>query len=428
MKLSQRCRLTSMIAVMVLASSVVLPLGWADGNETKSVLRDVAVAGSLNGFEIPYRPMGPVFAVIQQLQPSELGEQVQVRVEASRALFCAPFRLGDAGRLVLDCTGAHVQALPTPSRVDLDSVRSVRVGQFKTDVPRLVVDLEGQPIYDHRHDGNTIIGTFDSIHPKPSALGSTSKAMEFAPLPENRQNERARSTMVSFVQDTSALADHAEGTSPSPTTDKASLSNQSMPTSALAVSPASVPTDPPAVQETDAEADRPVKNVDSTPGDKDYVIGAEDVLAINVWREPELSRSVPVRPDGKISLPLVGDISVSGLTPRLLQARLTNELDSYIRKPKVTVIVQEVNSRKFYIIGQVQKPGSYSLAAHVAILDALAMAGGFRDFAKVQQIYLLRLMSGGARKRIQFDYKAAVNGKNSYRDIELQPGDTLVVP
>jgi polysaccharide export outer membrane protein len=173
---------------------------------------------------------------------------------------------------------------------------------------------------------------------------------------------------------------------------------------------------------------RPVENFDSTPADKEYVIGAEDVLAINVWREPELSRSVPVRPDGKISLPLVGDISVSGLTPRLLQARLTNELDPYIRKPQVTVIVQEVNSRKFYIIGQVQKPGSYSLAAHVVILDALAMAGGFRDFAKVQQIYLLRLMPGGSRKRIQFDYKAAVNGKNSYRDIELEPGDTLVVP
>jgi len=417
-----------MIAVMLLASSVVLPLGWADGNETKSALRDVAGAGSLNSFEIPYRPMGPVFAAIQGVQPSELGQQVQVRVEASRALFCAPFRLPDPDRLVLDCTGAHVQVPSTPSRVDLDSVHSVRIGQFKADVTRLIVDLEGRPIYDIRHDGSTIIGTFDSILPKPSALGSTSKAMELVPLTVNRQNERAPSRMVSIVQDTPALADRAEGTSPSPTTDKAPLPNQPIPTSAPVASPASRPSDPPAVQETDAEADRPVKNVDSTPADKDYVIGAEDVLAINVWREPELSRSVPVRPDGKISLPLVGDISVSGLTPRLLQARLTNELDSYIRKPKVTVIVQEVNSRKFYIIGQVQKPGSYSLAAHVAILDALAMAGGFRDFAKVQQIYLLRLMSGGSRKRIQFDYKAAVNGKNSYRDIELQPGDTLVVP
>ena len=92
------------------------------------------------------------------------------------------------------------------------------------------------------------------------------------------------------------------------------------------------------------------------------------------------------------------------------------------------MIVREVNSRKFYIIGQVERPGTYSLSAHLTVLDALATAGGFRDFAKVQQIYLLRLMPDGARKRFHFDYKAAVNGKNSYRDIELQTGDTLVVP
>jgi polysaccharide export outer membrane protein len=186
--------------------------------------------------------------------------------------------------------------------------------------------------------------------------------------------------------------------------------------------------DAPTLPESDIEPGSSDEKFDSAPADEDYVIGAQDVLAINVWREPELSRSVPVRPDGKISLPLVGDISVSGLTPRLLQARLTKELDSYIRKPKVTVIVQEVNSRKFYIIGQVEKPGTYSLATHVAILDALAMAGGFRDFAKVQQIYLLRLMPDGSRKRVFFDYKSAVNGKDTYRDIEIQTGDTLVVP
>jgi polysaccharide export outer membrane protein len=182
------------------------------------------------------------------------------------------------------------------------------------------------------------------------------------------------------------------------------------------------------LQETDPEPNSPVEKFDSAAADDDYVIGVQDVLAINVWREPELSRSVPVRPDGKISLPLVGDISVSGLTPRFLQDRLTKELDSYIRKPQVTVIVQEVNSRKFYIMGQVEKPGTYPLTTHVAILDALAMAGGFRDFAKLGQIYLLRLMPDGSRKRIFFDYKAAVNGKDTYRDVEIQTGDTLVVP
>jgi len=182
---------------------------------------------------------------------------------------------------------------------------------------------------------------------------------------------------------------------------------------------------------TDASAiepDSPVENFDSNSADQDYVIGVQDVLAINVWRDPELSRTVPVRPDGKISLPLIGDLHVSGLTPRMLQDRLTKELDAYIRKPKVTVIVQEMNSRKFYIMGMVDRPGAFPLATHVTVLDALAMSGGFRDFAKVNQIYLLHLMPDGSRKRIPFDFKAAVLGNNPYRDIEIQPGDTLVVP
>jgi polysaccharide biosynthesis/export protein len=182
------------------------------------------------------------------------------------------------------------------------------------------------------------------------------------------------------------------------------------------------------VQEIAAETGTPAEKLDSTPADQDYVIGPQDLLAINVWHEPELSQSVPVRPDGKISLPLVGDLKVSGLTPRLLQNLLAQQLDAYIRKPQVTVIVREVNSRKFYIIGEVGRPGIYPLEASMTVLDALATAGGFRDFAKVQQIYLLRPMPDGSRKRIRFDYKAAVNGKNSYRDIELQTGDTLVVP
>ena len=127
-------------------------------------------------------------------------------------------------------------------------------------------------------------------------------------------------------------------------------------------------------------------------------------------------------------MPLLGDLKASGLTPRLLQNLLAKELEAYIRKPQVTVIVREVNSQKFYVIGEVGRPGEYSLATSMTVLHALAEAGGFRDFANVQKIYLLRLMPDGSRKRLPFDYKAAVNGKNSYHDIELQSGDTLVVP
>jgi polysaccharide biosynthesis/export protein len=428
MKVPKHCRLTLKIVVIILASSVFLTSGWADGNGTKSAPRDVAIAASSKRLESPNRPMEHAFAVIEQVQATELGQHIQVRVVASDALSCTPFRLADPDRLVLDCTRAHVQVRSTPSRVDLDPVRSVRVGQFKPDVARIVVDLEGRPTYSIRPDINSVIVTFDAIHPKPSALESPSKAMEPAPPPVNQQNERAPSTTVPMVTDNSPGKKHAEDTSISPARAEAPLSNQSVSTSAPTGSPASVSSDPAAAQEANAEPGSPVEKFDSTPANDDYVIGAQDVLAIDVWREPELSRSVPVRPDGKISLPLVGDISVSGLTPRLLQTRLEAVLDAFIHKPQVTVIVQEVNSRKFYIIGQVEKPGTYSLATHVAILDALAMAGGFRDFAKVQQIYLLRLMPDGSRKRVFFDYKAAVNGKDTYRDIEIQTGDTLVVP
>jgi polysaccharide export outer membrane protein len=185
---------------------------------------------------------------------------------------------------------------------------------------------------------------------------------------------------------------------------------------------------PAGVPKTVAQVDALAAKLESILPDQDYVIGPQDLLAIDVWHEPELTQTVPVRPDGKISLPLIGDLEVSGLTPRALQARLAKELEAYIHKPQVTAIVREVNSRKYYLIGEVERPGSYPLSAHMTVLDALATAGGFRDFAKIQQIYLLRLRPDGSRNRLHFDYKAAVNGKAWYRDIELQMGDTLIVP
>jgi len=160
----------------------------------------------------------------------------------------------------------------------------------------------------------------------------------------------------------------------------------------------------------------------------EYRIGPQDVVAINVWREPEISRAVPVRPDGKISLPLVGEIKASGLTPRMLQAQITKELEAYLHRPEVTVILQEVNSHKFNILGEVQRPGSYLLASSMTVLDALATAGGFREFAKVKRIYMLRRMPDGTRRRIPFNYKEAMRGRKLSLDLELLPGDTIVVP
>ena len=160
----------------------------------------------------------------------------------------------------------------------------------------------------------------------------------------------------------------------------------------------------------------------------DYIIGPQDVLAINVWKEPEISRAVPVRPDGKISLPLVGDIVASGLTPMQLEKEISEDLKAYIANPEVAVIVQAVNSRKFNIVGEIARPGSYSLTKQMTVLDAIAQAGGPRDFAKVKKIYVLRQLESGERLRIPFNYKDIIRGRNFHQNVELQPGDTIVVP
>ena len=157
-----------------------------------------------------------------------------------------------------------------------------------------------------------------------------------------------------------------------------------------------------------------------------YVIGPDDVLVVNVWKEPDLSRSVVVRPDGKITLPLLKDMDASGSTPEQLQSRIEKGLADYVSKPSVTVIVQEAKSHKFNILGAVQKPGAYILTGPMTVLDAIALAGGLREWAKAKSIYILRVGPDGSRKRIPFDYKKVVKG--SSEDAVLEIRDTIVVP
>lgn len=157
-----------------------------------------------------------------------------------------------------------------------------------------------------------------------------------------------------------------------------------------------------------------------------YVIGPDDVLVVNVWKEPDLSRSVVVRPDGKITLPLLKDMDASGSTPEQLQSRIEKGLADYVSKPSVTVIVQEAKSHKFNILGAVQKPGTYILTGPMTVLDAIALAGGLREWAKAKSIYILRVAPDGSRKRIPFDYKKVVKGSNE--DAVLEIRDTIVVP
>jgi polysaccharide export outer membrane protein len=161
--------------------------------------------------------------------------------------------------------------------------------------------------------------------------------------------------------------------------------------------------------------------------DSGYIIGPEDVLSINVWKEAELTKTVPVRPDGKISLPLLNDVQAAGLTPEQLGASIRDGLKKYMSDPAVTVIVTAVNSRRIYVLGEVSHPGVVNLLPGMTVLQALASAGSFTQFANIKGIYILRTENGKQVKH-PFNYKAVVKGQNSEQNLELKPGDTIVVP
>lgn len=165
----------------------------------------------------------------------------------------------------------------------------------------------------------------------------------------------------------------------------------------------------------------------SKPAD-DFVIGNEDVLSISVWKEPDISRAVAVRSDGKISLPLIGELLAAGKTPTQLQGEITTGLRAYIAEPAVTVTVQEIKSKRFNIFGHVQRPGAYPLNPPLTVLDAIALAGGLRDFAKSKKIYVLRAGVNESTTRLPFNYKDAMKGVHPEQNIQIEPHDTIVVP
>ncbi len=154
-----------------------------------------------------------------------------------------------------------------------------------------------------------------------------------------------------------------------------------------------------------------------------FQIGAEDVLAIQVWREPDFSRQVIVRPDGKITMPLVGEVQAAGLTPDQLTAKLSESLSKFLKTPQVLVSVLSVNSKKYFITGEVNRPGSFPLVVPTHVLEALSNAGGFRDFANQKKIFILR-----KGQKIKFNYKDVIQGKNMEQNILIENGDYIIVP
>jgi polysaccharide export outer membrane protein len=157
-----------------------------------------------------------------------------------------------------------------------------------------------------------------------------------------------------------------------------------------------------------------------------YIIGADDSIKVDVWKEPDLSATLPVRPDGKISLPLVGDISAAGLTPMQLTAEITASLKKFVTEPVVDVTVLAVNSRRIFVIGEIGRAGPLSLTPDMTILQAISAAGGLTPYANKKGIYILR-GDTGKQQKIAFDYNRALT-KGDMQGVSLQPGDTIVVP
>lgn len=155
-----------------------------------------------------------------------------------------------------------------------------------------------------------------------------------------------------------------------------------------------------------------------------YVIGPGDLLDIDVWQNTELSfRGLPVRPDGKISMPLLNDVQAAGLTAMQLSESISEKLKNYVKNPQVTVVVTQVNSQRYYVLGEVSRPGVYPLLPGLTALQAISSAGGFTQFANEKKIYILR----GADK-LPFNYKQVVQGKDLDENVALKPGDTIVIP
>jgi polysaccharide biosynthesis/export protein len=205
-----------------------------------------------------------------------------------------------------------------------------------------------------------------------------------------------------------------------------SFAQQPAPSAPRTAAPAPGTATPPSATAASPRAETPVVPAGvATP--VDYVIGPDDVLTIVFWREQDLSSEVAVRPDGKISLPLLNEIQASGLTPEQLRAALTQAANRYVEDPAVTVVVKAINSRKVFITGQVAKPGPYPLSGPTTVLQLIATAGGVQEYAKAERIVVMRTENGRTVSH-KFNYKQVSQGKNLQQNLELKPGDTIVVP
>lgn len=182
------------------------------------------------------------------------------------------------------------------------------------------------------------------------------------------------------------------------------------------------PESPPA-ETAKPEAAAPAKSLPVSVDPKTFKLGPEDVLQVRVWREPDLSGQLVIRPDGMVNMPLIKEVAAAGLTPEQLAAHLTERLSTFINTPQVLVQVLAVRSKRYYVAGEVTRTGPYPLAVPTTVFEALAMAGGFREFANKKKITIVR-----GDKRLRFNYNEVVKGKNLQQNIQLENGDQIIVP
>lgn len=159
----------------------------------------------------------------------------------------------------------------------------------------------------------------------------------------------------------------------------------------------------------------------------DYLIGADDIIDVNVWKEQELTRTLQVRPDGKISMPLLNDVQAAGMTPAQLAQHITERLKKYLTAPQVTVMVTQINSQRVYVTGEVTRPGAYPVLPGMTILQAITSAGGLTPFANSKKIFVMRSENGVAAK-YPFNYKEVLDGRKTEENLKVRAGDTIVVP
>jgi polysaccharide export outer membrane protein len=204
----------------------------------------------------------------------------------------------------------------------------------------------------------------------------------------------------------------------------AAMSFAAMPVAAQTAKPApgAAPQAPPVVPPA-AAAPRPTDPVIPS----DYTIGVDDVLSIVFWKDKDMSADVQVRPDGKIALPLINEVTAAGLSPEQLRTKLMEESKKFMGDASITVVVRQINSRRVFIVGEVNKPGPYALTSSTTVLQLIAIAGGLRDYANSKRIKVMR-KENGRQMSLPFNYKDVMEGKNLNQNIELKPGDTVIVP